>query len=682
MFCGVWGVMIVLSPAIALMNRLNFFAKFTLISVLFFLPMVVTSAFIVKSAYQNFLHTQHELAGLESLTQSLKVNQSLETYYDWVQINAFLGQSASGQTVEQNIRSLEDQALSRLEALSAPHTSSAVADFTNRRDELIQALQALQAESSLQSKNAMAEKLLSQAQNFTSFIASQSGLAADRDAGVRQLISLMTVTIPQVNKTLAQGRAIGSYSLGQGFLGSSDSLRMDELLLMVERNRAEYSLKINDLFAASAALKGPLEPVINQSLEGMTHAATFFEDQVIVSEHLDMPWQAFFNQATGFLDRNHQVNETGARVLHNELSARLQKSQAQMYGLVAALVAVVALIAYLYTAFYVSVRGGLKNLAQAISQVSSGDMTARFTITSRDEIGELGEAFNNSVINVRALIAQVGQTVVEVERQAGRVQTVSGESNQAVSHQMGQIDQVATAMNEMSATTQEVARSAISAVESAEHVNQETILGRKLLATQVSSIERLAHDIDESVEVINELAANSKAISQVLDVIKGIAEQTNLLALNAAIEAARAGEQGRGFAVVADEVRSLALRTQHSTAEIEEMIDRLQNGVNAAVTAMNSSHAKADETVAESGKVQLALENILGAITQIVDQNQQIAAAAEQQTAVAHDIDQNIVEINQFGERTAQGAGHTEQASRELSHVVGSLKEVISAFKI
>ncbi|WP_372239084.1 methyl-accepting chemotaxis protein [Pseudomonas putida] len=309
-------------------------------------------------------------------------------------------------------------------------------------------------------------------------------------------------------------------------------------------------------------------------------------------------------------------------------------------------------------------------------------MTVSYEVQSRDELGELGQMFNGTVKRIHDLIEKVGHTVSEVERQAEQVHQVSSRSNQAVSGQRGQIEQVATAMNQMSATAQEVARSAAAAVSSAHSVNQETVTGRGLVESQQGSIAGLAREIDQSVSVINQLVSDSQAISRVLEVIKSIAEQTNLLALNAAIEAARAGEQGRGFAVVADEVRTLAKRTQQSTGEIDEMISRLQNGVGAAVRAMDSSHQMASGTVNQSQQVQQALENILGAIGSIVDQNQQIAAAVEQQTAVAHDIDQNIVQINRAAEHTTQGAHQTEDASRQLSAQVMELKQLIGAFRV
>ncbi|WP_371105624.1 methyl-accepting chemotaxis protein [Pseudomonas parafulva] len=237
-------------------------------------------------------------------------------------------------------------------------------------------------------------------------------------------------------------------------------------------------------------------------------------------------------------------------------------------------------------------------------------------------------------------------------------------------------------MNQMSATALEVARSAALAADGAQQVNRESANGRSLVAHQQDSIARLAGEIDQTVVAVNQLVGDSQAIGRVLEVIRSIAEQTNLLALNAAIEAARAGEQGRGFAVVADEVRTLARRTQDSTEEIAQMIQRLQEGVGAAVRAMGSSHQMAAGTVDEARQVQQALANILGAVGGIVEQNQQIAAAVEQQTAVAHDIDQNIVAINRAAQDTTQGACQTEDASRALSSQVVELKRLIGAFRV
>ena len=650
----------VLYPAIALMNRLSFGMKFSLISVLFFLPMLVTSYFIVRDSYEEFVATRTELQSLDLLGTAVSVRRDLETYYDLVQINAMLGQAGKAGDFEARIQKLEQDLQARVRGMqSASDSSEDEAVFAGKRDELLATIATAAGEAGLQTKPGLAEKAMVQAQLFMKFVASQSGLGNDSDTEVRQLSELVTTMTPQVTATLGVGRAVGAYSLGQGFLNSGDSTRMDELLLNLEKVRGEYGVRISEALDGHPAATRALGELTAASRETLPEAAAFIEEEVIVSDTLSMPWATYFDRLTAMIDKTHQVNDAALSFLGERLSARLDSNRMQTILLVVALLTVFLLIVYLYSGFYVSTRGSLASLGVALQRVAGGDMTVRFQVQSNDELGRLGSVFNDTVAKIRHLIERVGHTVAEVERQAGRVESISGESNQAVASQMSQIDQVATAMNEMSATAQEVARSAAGAVDSAQSVNRETISGRQVVETQVEAIQRLAGEIDASVNVINQLASDSVSISQVLDVIKGIAEQTNLLALNAAIEAARAGEQGRGFAVVADEVRNLAKRTQQSTEEIEKMIARLQGGVSAAVKAMGGSHAMADATVSESARVQQALEHILAAVSTIVDQNQQIAAAAEEQTAVAHDIDQNIVEISRAGERTAQGANQT-----------------------
>ena len=672
----------VLYPAIALMNRLSFGMKFSLISVMFFLPMGITNYYLVNDSYTQYQNTKSELESLDLLSSSLQLRRDLETLNDLVQVNAMVGQSGKTGDIETQIRKLEQGLIQRAgEMQSAAHHPAEVEDFNSKRDALLQALKAISAETSLQSKVAAIEKQLGSSQVFLKYVAAQAGLSQDGRADVRQLTELITGFTPQVTSSIAVGRAVGAYSMAQGFLNSSSSTKMDDLLLQLEKLHGEYAVRLKETLAGGEA-KAALSSKAEESLNSLKEVSTFFEDQIIVADSLDQPWQSYFEQVSAVLEKTYALNNASVELLRSVLEKRLAEKRTDTVLLVVALVLVFLVIVYLYGGFYVSTRSTLKTLGQVMDKVAAGDMTVGFKSQSQDELGELGQVFNDTVAKIHDLIDIVGQTVIEVERQADRVELVSGESNQAVYEQRGQNEQVATAMNQMSATAQEVARSAAAAVQSAQSVNDETVSGRSLVENQVGSIRRLAAEIDQSVAVINQLAADSASISRVLEVIKGIAEQTNLLALNAAIEAARAGEQGRGFAVVADEVRTLAKRTQQSTEEIEQMIAKLQGGVGAAVKAMNVSHQMADGTVNQSGQVQQALENILGAVGMIVDQNQQIAAAAEEQTAVAHDIDQNIVQINQAGERTAEGSSQTEQASRELSAQVAQLKQFIGAFKV
>jgi methyl-accepting chemotaxis protein len=672
-----------LYPAVALMNRLSFGMKFSLISVLFLLPMLATNYYLVRDSWREFQGTRIELQSLDLLGSSLALRRDLETLNNQVQINATLGQSGKAGDLESKISALEQSVLSRLQSLTTMATEpEQIAAFDAKRDELIAAFKAQQQETSLLSKSALIGKLLNKAQMLSQIIASQSGLSRDPQSDLRQLSELITSVTPQITQTLGEGRAMGAYSLGQGFLNSSSSTRFDELLQQLEKLQAEYGLKLQDALGASKAAHTALDSLATASNASLKKGSELFEEQVVMAETLDTPWQGFYDNVSQLMAQTYQLNEATLAFIGQQLEQRLAQNRTHMVVLVSALTAVFLLIFYLYGGFYASTRTTLRRLGLMMDKVAAGDMTVTFVSHSRDELGDLGQVFNGTVAKIHDLIERVGHTVGQVEWQASQVETVSAHSNQAVSGQRTQIEQVATAMNQMSSTAQEVARSAAAAVSSAHSVNDETVSGRGLVQSQQGSIARLASEIEQSVHVINQLATDSQSISSVLEVIKSIAEQTNLLALNAAIEAARAGEQGRGFAVVADEVRTLARRTQRSTEEIDQMISRLHSGVAAAVKAMGTSHEMANGTVGQSEKVQQALENILGAVGMIVDQNQQIAAAVEQQTAVAHDIDQNIVEINRAGEHAADGAHQTEAASRQLSMQVIELKQLIGAFRV
>jgi methyl-accepting chemotaxis protein len=311
-----------------------------------------------------------------------------------------------------------------------------------------------------------------------------------------------------------------------------------------------------------------------------------------------------------------------------------------------------------------------------------GDLTRRLDDSNKDEIGKLAHGFNMFASMVHHIIKEISGYTQQVNNSADRLTVITEETSRGADRQQLQTDEVVAAVNELAATGQEVASNTTAAADAAQHADDASAEGRAVVGKTIDAIDSLASEVMRASEVINRLEADSEAIGGVLDVIRGIAEQTNLLALNAAIEAARAGEQGRGFAVVADEVRTLASRTQESTSEIQTMIERLQSGSQEAVKVMAKSKKDADATVEQAAHAGTSLQTISEAVAVINDMNVQIATAAEEQNAVAENINQSVVSISEITEQTAAGAQQTASASNELNELAEHLSGLVGQFKV
>ncbi|MCG5526431.1 methyl-accepting chemotaxis protein [Ectothiorhodospira haloalkaliphila] len=318
---------------------------------------------------------------------------------------------------------------------------------------------------------------------------------------------------------------------------------------------------------------------------------------------------------------------------------------------------------------------------QAIAE-GDGDLTQRLPVQGRDEVADLSRAFNGFADRVHGLVKQAVGASAQLAAAAEELSATSGETRQQVRNQQSEVEQVATAMNEMAATVQEVARNASEAASTTRSTDEQSREGTQEVERTIETIRALAHQVEESAEVIGTVSADSDEIGKVLDVIRGIAEQTNLLALNAAIEAARAGEQGRGFAVVADEVRTLASRTQASTNEVQEMIERLQSGAARAVKSMGEGRTKAQAGVEQAARAGESLQVISRSIGTLNDMNAQIASAAEEQSAVAEEVNRNVVNISDGSEQTAAGAEQITAASEELARLAADLQHRVGSFKV
>ncbi|WP_020209421.1 methyl-accepting chemotaxis protein [Gilvimarinus chinensis] len=326
----------------------------------------------------------------------------------------------------------------------------------------------------------------------------------------------------------------------------------------------------------------------------------------------------------------------------------------------------------------------LKSISNRIQNIAEGDgdLTIRIDVQNNDELGELSGHVNQFMEKLQHLIGQIRANTEEVSQAANTMLSVSERSQGAADEQCHSITMVVTAVNELTVAIHEVAQNTNETADSAKRANGITESGQERIETAVNRVQELSNRIAETAGVMAQLEDEAKNVTSVIDVIRGVAEQTNLLALNAAIEAARAGEQGRGFAVVADEVRTLASRTQESTEDIQKMLAQLQTGVQSAVTAMNYSNEMTGEAVQAANDGGESLVNIRDAVSSITNMAIQIASAAEEQSSVTADIDKNLVEINQLAMNTSDDAAKTANASRELSTLSQNLRDLVGSFRV
>ncbi|CAI2794767.1 methyl-accepting chemotaxis protein [Pseudomonas fluorescens group sp.] len=392
---------------------------------------------------------------------------------------------------------------------------------------------------------------------------------------------------------------------------------------------------------------------------------------------------------TELLSNSEQVNTVLNRLLdYNNKAALATNQQAEdqynmafdwVIGLLIIATALTMLFAWLLTR---SITLPISLALEAAEEVAEGNLTRPIKVDGNDEAGRLLAAMAKMQDKLRDTLQRIAGSASQLASAAEELNAVTDESARGLTQQNNEIEQAATAVNEMTSAVEEVARNAVSTSEASRNATTSAGDGRDLVQETVSAIERMSGDVQATATLIGDLANESRDIGKVLDVIRGLADQTNLLALNAAIEAARAGEAGRGFAVVADEVRALAHRTQQSTSEIERMIGSIQAGTEHAVDSMRNSTERAESTLNIAKGAGMSLDTINTAIVEINERNLVIASAAEEQAQVAREVDRNLVNIRDLSVQSATGASQTSAASSELSRLAVDLNGLVGRFQL
>ena len=392
---------------------------------------------------------------------------------------------------------------------------------------------------------------------------------------------------------------------------------------------------------------------------------------------------------TELLNNSEAINSVLARLMdiNTEQTHATDQNAADQYdhafnlvvGLLLVASALTVLFAWLLTH---SITGPIANALSAAEAIAEGNLTQPITVDGSDEAGRLLLAMARMQEKLRDTLQRISGSATQLASAAEELNSVTDESARGLTQQNNEIEQAATAVNEMTSAVEEVARNAVSTSQASSNATTSASDGRDLVQETVSAIERMSGDVQSTATLIGELAEESRDIGKVLDVIRGLADQTNLLALNAAIEAARAGEAGRGFAVVADEVRALAHRTQQSTSEIERMIASIQSGTEHAVDSMRNSTERAESTLNIAKGAGISLDTINTAIVEINERNLVIASAAEEQAQVAREVDRNLVNIRDLSVQSATGANQTSAASNELSRLAVDLNSLVGRFSL
>lgn len=665
-------------PGIKFMGRLSYASKFSLISFLFLVPLVILSGQVFLAAFDSMKKTEREITAVRSVELLLVFAKDLENVRD-----------VSSAAVIQNDEALKEEA-TRLIASLPQKTNTLIEKLEDNN--LITTIEEWRSQYlgrfSIEGEQRQ-PAFLDQFNYFQTNIdeiyltarqyAQTSGLTLDSDDAIQRLTSTLLIDLPQIERAAGLGHSAGIYAFAEQYLQSSTydlmNLIYDEILA------AEQG---TELVMANAEVTGDAALADNASnvLKFMNDLRMTLDEEVIMAASIERSWQDFHNyylEASSVFDN---LRGNAFPLLQTRLEERLAGQTTRVTTLVTVLLVTLSIIVYLYLSFFMSVRATIKSFTKTAGVVAEGDFTRRIEVVGSDEMGQLRDAFNQMIDNIRQTLTAVKDSASEVGSNVSEVESIADRSREAVTVQLAQTNEVSTTIEEVAESAADVSRLAEEAEEAARSGQGKSDEAGKVVTRVMGEVGRLSDEMENSMAAVNRLAENSTSISSILETIKGIAEQTNLLALNAAIEAARAGEQGRGFAVVADEVRTLASRTQGSAQEIETLISDVQENIVKAVDTMRVNRDMVDATVKNSVQVSDTLAEIQQSMGDIQQRTDRIAGTAGQQREAATRLRTNLSEIRSTGEETSRNAEGTVQAVAKTRSIAESLGNKVGQFKV
>ena len=668
----------ILWPAIRLMGQLSYAAKFGLISFLFMVPLVFLSGQVFYASYQSLQKTESELLAVHNIQDIMNIVYSLEDYRNYSSPLIFQKDSTLNSRMLDYRSKVDEQFEKAIKAIDSDELRQQLVVFKKDNFNKL-TIDGDSRMPTLFDQFKFYQQVIDQLYLVINKYAQSTGLALDSDPEIQQLLIISLTNSPVIRNAAGLGYSANIFAMIEQYLRAMT-----------------YDL-LNDVFDNMSAVKPDIQ-LIASSLEalglsaiaeqakisgnGMLDIQTILDEEVIAATSVTMNWIDFEKTAKPKIQALRDLDGFVLPLIGEKLETRLVDQSSHMLMTASVLLTVMTIIIYLYSAFFLSVQYSIARFFSAAQKIAQGDLTQVITFDGKDEMGQLRDAFNEMTSEVRGILSTVKDTAENVGEKVSDVERIANSSRESVNTQMSQTEEVANTITDMSERASTVVAMAGQAEEAALSGAERSEQAGKVVHNVISDVQHLSEEMSNSMEAVNRLADNSTNISSILGTIKGIAEQTNLLALNAAIEAARAGEQGRGFAVVADEVRTLASRTQGSAEEIEGLIKEVQQNIQRAVETMEINRTMVNKTVDSSGQVGEALESIQGSMQEIQRKTLEIVSTASSQQEAAKALNNNLLVIREHGEDTVKNVEGTVDAVRQTQSLTESLTQRVERFKV